>query len=156
MAKLTNLRSRLSGGSVSRLSPLADRNVLRGKPSERGYDAWWRPRAAAHLAAHPFCVYCALDGRETKAELVDHLYPAGIRPGHRTPEQLALFRSTANWVSCCHACHRGMKRKVEAQGVRAIDELSVRIGREPLRHAAMREACAAALDRAYATGGGMS
>lgn len=153
--RLKLLDGRFSGGSLSKLTPPTNRAAIRGTAAERGYDGEWRKKSGDYRRANPECVYCHMKGIVTPAALVDHLYPHGIKLGVATKAQRALFWSTANWVACCNDCHRSMKRKVEQQGLAAIDALSVRIGRKPLPDLGMRAAVGDALAAAYGVGGGM-
>jgi 5-methylcytosine-specific restriction protein A len=93
----------------------------RGSARERGYDGNWRKSSKSHLAEHPVCEYCALDGLVVAATLVDHLYPQ-----RRFPD---VFWRTEWWVSSCAPCHAGLKQRVENAGRRAIDDLAARLGR---------------------------
>ena len=93
----------------------------RGSSAKRGYDSKWRRARLAYLRDHPLCTYCEAEGMVTAATLIDHLYP------HRWFEGIFWVRHW--WVSCCDACHNGMKARIEAQGRAAIDALARRIGR---------------------------
>lgn len=86
----------------------------------RLYDGRWERCAKAHLAAHPLCVYCALDHRVSAAVLVDHLYP------HRG--DIAVFWRREWWMSACRECHSGMKQRVERLGSAALAALARRLG----------------------------
>lgn len=118
---------------------------MRGGSAERGYGGKWRKAAATFRTRHPVCAYCWLDGRGTGAELVDHIYPHGLRRGLATPEAKRLFWRADYWVSCCGVCHRGMKAAVERRGIAAIDELAAQLGLPPLADPDERAACLAAL-----------
>jgi len=107
-----------------------DRN--RGNSAERGYDAAWRAARDAHLAEHPFCVYCLAGAwgdppRHTSATLVDHFHP---HRGNR-----AIFWLTALWVASCAPCHSGPKQSLERQGRPALERLGRRLGLPTLAHA---------------------
>lgn len=143
MPKLTTLKPRLKAKTLSRLSPSAGsghqaRVEARGTTAERGYGGWWQRESVAFREQYPGCAYCWLEGKSGPAELVDHLYPHGVRRGCNTPDQQRLFRDKTYWVSSCHEHHRGFKADIEAKGIEAIDELARRLGVEPLSDQALR------------------
>lgn len=63
----------------------------------RGYDRKWRAARDGFLAKHPFCVRCLEDGREVRADELDHIRP------HRGDR--GLFWMRANWQPLCKRCH---------------------------------------------------
>lgn len=65
--------------------------------SRRGYDARWQKASKQFLQAHPLCAKCLVDGRYTKATVVDHIIP------HRGDK--TLFWDVSNWQSLCKRCH---------------------------------------------------
>ena len=69
------------------------------------YDAWWRKARAAFIAANPFCVMCAREGRDALAGVVDHIVP------HKG--NVALFRDPSNWQGLCLTCHNSSKQSQE-------------------------------------------
>lgn len=124
----------------------ARRIERRGTAAERGYDSKWRTASEGYRAKYPWCAYCWLQGRgRVPNDLTDHLYPHGMRRGHITEPQKALFWDKRYWVTSCHECHRGFKAQIERQGVTAVDALAERLGLEPLLDDAQRMACAEAL-----------
>lgn len=148
MARLKTLKPRLAAAPLTRLSSTAGeaaRVEARGTTAERGYDYWWQVNSTAFREKYPACAYCWLEGRRGPAEMVDHLYPHGIRRGSDAPDQRRLFRDKTYWVSCCHEQHRGFKAAIEAQGIDAIDDLARRLGLEPLSDNALRRVVVAAL-----------
>lgn len=151
MAKLTILKPRLGSNAAGRLSITdegeAGRVARRGTAAERGYDGAWSKASIAFRAAHPFCMYCALDGVAALTALTDHLYPHGRRRGFDSEAQRILFWRRDLWVASCQDCHKGMKARVEAEGVEAIDVLAMRLGVTPLLEPDLRRVCEAALLR---------
>ena len=95
----------------------------RGTAAQRHYDSKWAKEAKAHLWRHPLCAYCALEGRDTVAVLVDHFWP------HKRDR--ALFWRREFWISSCTPCHCGMKQSVEQQGHAALSALAARLGLPP-------------------------
>ena len=57
----------------------------------------WKHGRAEFLAANPWCIECAKDGRRTRATVVDHIRP------HRGAIELFLARS--NWQPMCKKHH---------------------------------------------------
>ena len=151
MAKLSTLAPRLrSLDSVlgrKPANPEARRVEERGTTAERGYGAWWQRESKALREKYAACVYCWLEGRQGPVDLIDHLYPHGVRRGAKSQAQERLFRLKTYWLPSCHTCHRSFKAKVEAQGIEAIDALARRLGLEPLNDKQLREACFFALIR---------
>jgi 5-methylcytosine-specific restriction protein A len=58
-----------------------------------------------HLAEHPLCKYCELQGFVVEARVVDHIKP------HKGDEQ--LFFDPSNWQSLCKDCHDRVKQNEE-------------------------------------------
>lgn len=148
MAKLATFKPRTIAPPASRLkarAPEAARVEARGTTAERGYGYEWQVESVAFRKRYPACAYCWLDRRAGPPEMVDHLYPHGLRRGVATAEAQALFRDKRWWVTSCFACHRSFKAAVEAEGIAAIDALAKRLGLAPLDDEPMRRACAAAL-----------
>jgi 5-methylcytosine-specific restriction enzyme A len=75
------------------------RELDRERPSaaRRGYDGRWRKARAQFLAGHPTCARCILEGRLTRATVVDH-----VRPHRGDPE---LFWDESNWQPLCRRHH---------------------------------------------------
>ncbi|MBE7197462.1 MAG: HNH endonuclease [Parafilimonas terrae] len=70
--------------------------------SQRERDAFytgrpWRTLRAAHLAAHPLCLFCLGLGRTIKANVVDHVVERLVDPSR------AL--DPTNLRSLCNPCH---------------------------------------------------
>ena len=59
--------------------------------------ARWKRARLAFLASHPFCRYCLRHGRNTFAEVVDHIKP------HKG--NVTLFYDQNNWQALCKPCH---------------------------------------------------
>ena len=95
----------------------------RGSVRSRGCSRTWDKATKQHLAAHPICAYCALDGIATAASLVDHLFP------HHGDQ--AVFWQREPWISSCADCHNGMKQSLERQGMAALIALTARLGLAP-------------------------
>lgn len=93
----------------------------RGTARDRGYDAAWERAKAAHLAAHPACVYCGLRGASTTATLVDHFWPVRVYGP-------ALFWKREFWVSSCASCHSGFKQSFERAGHASLCSLARHLG----------------------------
>ncbi|WDI31604.1 hypothetical protein PUV54_00150 [Hyphococcus flavus] len=97
----------------------------RGSAHERGYDARWAKASKEHGQREPLCQYSKLDGVVAARELTDHLYP---HCGNRE-----LFWMRDYWVSSTKAMHDGFKARIESDGIEAIDQLAIRLGKQPLR-----------------------
>lgn len=148
MAKLTTFKPRRLPGPELRLNALsaeAARVEARGTAAERGYDYWWQVNSTAFRKRYPSCAYCWLENRAGPAQMVDHLYPHGIRRGFDTPDQRRLFRDKTYWVSSCHEHHRGFKASIEAKGIMALDDLALSLGLEALSDEVLRRVVTAAL-----------
>ena len=86
-----------------------------GKPKNRKrslYDPEWRRVSRAWLMANPFCVACMLSGRQTIADIVDHIQPLKSRPD--------LMYDQSNFQSLCskrpYSCHQ-RKTGYERRGI---------------------------------------
>ena len=93
----------------------------RGSAAERGYGRRWEKSSLAYRREHPLCEYCALEGRVTATQCVDHLYP------HQG--DTVLFWRSEWWVSSCFECHDGFKQAIERRGKVFIDALAARLAR---------------------------
>jgi 5-methylcytosine-specific restriction protein A len=69
----------------------------RGTSADRGYSSDWQRLRADHLARHPHCEDCRLNGQLVEAKHVDHV------KAHRGNETLRLDRT--NLRSLCASCH---------------------------------------------------
>lgn len=78
--------------------------------NERGYSRTWRKYASAYLARHRWCRYCTRLGRNTRAEVVDHVVPHRGDPG--------LFWDQTNHQPLCRTCHNSTKQSEERSGLR--------------------------------------
>lgn len=99
--------NRVPSGRCSEHARQAD--TRRGTATERGYTYRWHQESRAHLRRFPLCgdrrpdalsqrqTECQKVGRETAANVVDHLIP------HRGDQ--ALFWNRRNWGSSCKRCH---------------------------------------------------
>ncbi|MBB2964736.1 HNH endonuclease signature motif containing protein [Methylobacterium sp. R2-1] len=76
----------------------------RPKTAGRGYDNLWRKTSERHRRRHPFCVFCAQEGRQRLADAVDHKIP--IEDGG---DRLKV----ANLQSLCWGCHNGLKAAMQ-------------------------------------------
>lgn len=122
-----------------------ERVARRGTAAERGYDSKWVRAARAFRVKHPSCAYCMIEGRAAPAELVDHLYPHGLRRGVADLAARKLFWSSQYWVSSCGLCHRTMKADAERRGIEELDRLAQRLGLAPLADQDLRSASIRAL-----------
>ena len=152
VSKLSIMKPRLHGSQPpNRLQPVKSNNrehqraERRGTSAERGYGGWWQRQSTAFRKQFPNCAYCWLQGRDGPAELVDHLYPHGIRKGFQHKDAKRLFRKRECWVSSCNVCHNGYKAQIEKQGIDAIDNLAVKLGVAILVDEGMRYVCTLAL-----------
>lgn len=68
----------------------------------------WRKIRAMVLQEEPLCRLCARQGRDTKANTVDHIKPHN--------DDLVLFLSRDNLQALCASCHSGVKRMQENHG----------------------------------------
>jgi 5-methylcytosine-specific restriction protein A len=69
----------------------------RASASARGYDHAWTSLRRRFIAAHPWCAMCAAEGRERRAEVVDHVQ--GVK------EAPHLRLDPGNLRSLCRAHH---------------------------------------------------
>ena len=76
----------------------------RPKTASRGYDNLWRRTSERYRQRHPFCAFCAQEGRQRLADAVDHKIP--IDDGG---DRLKV----ANLQSICLSHHNGLKRAME-------------------------------------------
>jgi 5-methylcytosine-specific restriction enzyme A len=83
----------------------------RGTPAQRGIDGPWRKLRQAHLAAYPFCVACAAEGKQTVATILHHKIP------HRGNERLRL--DPTNVEGLCRHHHHLTHQKLGQPGYRA-------------------------------------
>ena len=58
-----------------------------------------------HLAAEPYCRYCARDGLVAAAQVTDHIVPIQVRPDLRL--------EWGNLQSLCRRCHDSVKAQEE-------------------------------------------
>lgn len=98
-----------------------DNDVRRGSARQRGYSAAWDKASKGHLRSHPLCCYCALEGRDEPAVLVDHLFP------HKGDTRVFWFKPW--WVASCKPCHDGWKQALERTGLAALTALARRLNR---------------------------
>lgn len=80
----------------------------RQSSTSRGYTWQWNKARTAYLKENPLCVYCLALGRDTRAEVVDHIKP------HRGDK--VLFWDVNNWQSLCKHCHDSHKHTLEQSG----------------------------------------
>ncbi|MDO9711988.1 HNH endonuclease [Paracraurococcus lichenis] len=71
---------------------------------QRTYDRQWQKLRAAHLALHPLCEHCLLEGKLIEANEVDHIEPVKAAPHRRL--------DPTNLQSLCKPCH---SRKTAAE-----------------------------------------
>lgn len=76
----------------------------RGSPRDRGYDSKWDRLSIAFRKRSPYCLFCAQRGRDTLADLVDHIIPVVDRPD--------LQHDWKNLMSICKSDH-GVKYSME-------------------------------------------
>jgi 5-methylcytosine-specific restriction enzyme A len=77
-------------------------------PNGKEYGRKWKAARAEFLRQNPRCVYCARRGVQTRATVVDHVYP------HRGV--WGLFWNRNNWQPLCTPCHSGAKQSEESTG----------------------------------------
>jgi HNH endonuclease len=77
----------------------------RPNASARGYDSDWRELRDAFLASFPMCRHCALEGRERRAHVVDHIETIRNAPERRL--------DPSNLQSLCWPCHRKKTNKYD-------------------------------------------
>lgn len=70
----------------------------RGNATDRGYGHRWTLYSRAYRKTNPYCVRCAMEGRQALAELVDHITPV---QGPTDPR----FWDRANHQGLCWSCH---------------------------------------------------
>ena len=87
---------------------------LRPSPEARGYDKEWFKARARHKRANPHCIMCLAEGRETKAEHVDHIISIRQRPDLRLDPK--------NWQSLCAHHHDLITQSIDGGDLRgAVD-----------------------------------
>jgi len=69
----------------------------------------WKELRLSQLRACPMCVYCRAAGRDTAANVVDHI------KAHKGDTE--LFHDPANLQSLCQPCHDAIKKTFELSGV---------------------------------------
>lgn len=89
---------------------------FRGSPIDRGYGPKWDRLSIAYRKRHPFCEWCEQEGKDTLADLVDHMIPVQDRPD--------LVLDWKNLWSLC-TFHHGKKFSMElwARAQKLIDLL---------------------------------
>lgn len=80
------------------------------KPTSRAHhpyydDPRWKVMWQQQLAVEPYCRFCLLLGRHTRATIVDHV------KAHRG--SATLFFSMRNLQSLCVVCHNSIKAQIE-------------------------------------------
>jgi 5-methylcytosine-specific restriction protein A len=63
----------------------------------RGYTSKWKRESATYLLTFPWCAECQRQGKQTRANVVDHITP------HRGDQP--LFWNRHNWQPLCKQCH---------------------------------------------------
>jgi 5-methylcytosine-specific restriction protein A len=71
----------------------------RGTAAERGYDAAWRVRSRAFLAAHKWCKLCG-----KRAKHADH-FPVSVKEARRLGWPRERMDADDNLRPLCHSCH---------------------------------------------------
>lgn len=69
----------------------------------------WKELRLAQLQRQPLCVYCLAAGKDTAANVVDHI------KAHKG--DLFLFHEPSNLQSLCKVCHDAIKGTLERSGV---------------------------------------
>jgi 5-methylcytosine-specific restriction enzyme A len=73
------------------------------------YGRKWNKVSRAYLAEHPFCRYCEQEGRQRRADVVDHIIP------HRGDAY--RFWQESNWQPLCTSHHNSTKQREEKTGL---------------------------------------
>lgn len=77
---------------------------------KRMYDcARWRKARRNFLLENQLCVLCLRQGRDTPANVVDHIKPHG--------GDYELFWDRVNWQALCKQCHDSSKKIKQNTGV---------------------------------------
>lgn len=84
--------------------------MTRISPRRHGYDTRWDKARAGFLANHPWCAWCAAEGRKVKAEHVHHSTPHG---GDRR-----IFWDASKWMPLCVPHHNRDAQQIETRGYR--------------------------------------
>ncbi|BCH33185.1 hypothetical protein MesoLjLc_51150 [Mesorhizobium sp. L-8-10] len=88
----------------------------RGSAHQRGYDHAWNKLSIAFRKRHPFCLWCAQQGRDSLTALVDHMIPVVDRPDLRL--------NWKNLLPLCEPCHgRKFPMEVYARENGLLDDL---------------------------------
>ncbi len=81
----------------------------------RLYGRRWAKARAQFLGQHPWCVMCEQEGRQRRANVVDHITPHEGDP--------VLFWDVNNWQPLCKTHHDAAKQAQEKTGhIRGCDE----------------------------------
>lgn len=93
----------------SKTQPRHDQRQIKTLLLKRLYDSVrWRKARALFLRQNPFCILCSRQGRDTPANIVDHIQPhCG---------DYDLFWDRDNWQALCASCHSSLKRQQELGG----------------------------------------
>jgi 5-methylcytosine-specific restriction protein A len=84
--------------------------MTRPGPRQRGYGSAWDKARAGFLRSHPWCAWCAAEGKQIKAEHVHHSTP------HRGDQR--VFWDKSRWLPLCAAHHNRDAQQIETQGYR--------------------------------------
>lgn len=74
----------------------------------RGYGTAWTKARAGFLRSHPYCAWCAEEGRQVRAEHVHHSTP------HKGDQ--AVFWDKTKWVGLCASHHNKTAQQIERRG----------------------------------------
>lgn len=72
-----------------------ERNQTPGRQMAMSYK--WKQESKIFLQRHPYCEYCAEKGRQTLADVVDHVLAHKGNPN--------LFWDQSNWKASCRSCN---------------------------------------------------
>lgn len=84
---------------------MEERGRFRGSARGRGYDTRWDRLSVAFRKRNPWCAECLRRGRDTLADVTDHIIPHAERPD--------LKHEWKNLAGLCNACHSGWKQAME-------------------------------------------
>lgn len=110
----------------------------RGSARERGYSTAWDKFARSWLIGNPLCVYCAAQGRDQAAEVVDHITPHRGDPTAFWPQPGDDW--AAFFAASCRKCHDGPKQRAELYADRMGEDVRLILARRvmlPLDHPAL-------------------
>lgn len=104
---------RLKRWSPPGLVKIVHPGQIRSSPRTRGYDRRWDKLSKGFRAAHILCLFCEQEGRDTLAQVTDHILPAKDWPAGKYDAD--------NLCALCKKCHDGLKQALENEARARMD-----------------------------------